>query len=67
MELLSRACKPRRWRLILTMFFIVLADVSRHDFNPARENAGMVAMGVIVLVTWLAFRQMLKLSNRKKP
>ena len=49
------------------MFSIVLADVSRHDFNPARENAGMVAMGVIVLVTWLAFRQMLKLSNRKKP
>ena len=49
------------------MFFTVLAGVSKHDFDPTRENAGMVAMGVIVLVTWLAFRQMLELSNRKKP
>lgn len=46
------------------MWLAVLAEVSKHDFNPMRENAGMVAMGVIVLVTWLAFRQMLKLANR---
>ena len=39
---------------------------SRFAFDPARENGGMLAMGVIVLVTWLAFRQMLKLANRKK-
>ena len=49
------------------MFFAFLTGVSKHDFDPTRENAGMVAMGVIVLVTWLAFRQMLELSNRKKP
>jgi hypothetical protein len=43
---------------------------SKFAFDPARENGGMVAMGVIVLVTWLAFRQMLKLAKRqeeKKP
>ncbi|MDP2270644.1 MAG: hypothetical protein Q8K32_07900 [Archangium sp.] len=48
------------------MFLAVLAQASKHDFDPTRENMGMVAMGVIVLVTWLAFRQMLKPSKRNK-
>jgi hypothetical protein len=36
-----------------------------HDFNPVRENLGMVAMAVIVLVAWLAYRKMIELSRRK--
>ena len=48
------------------MIFAVAETASKFDFDPSRENGGMVAMGVIVLVTWLAFRQMLKLANKKK-
>jgi hypothetical protein len=38
---------------------------SPHDFNPTRENLGMVAMAVVVLVAWLAYRKMMELSRRK--
>lgn len=31
-----------------------------HAFDASRENLGMVAMGVIVLVVWLLFRTWLK-------
>ncbi|MGV3620173.1 MAG: hypothetical protein ACO1OB_05125 [Archangium sp.] len=31
-----------------------------HAFDATRENLGMVAMGVIVLVMWLLFRTWLK-------
>lgn len=48
------------------MLILAAAETSKFAFDPSRENGGMIAMGVIVLVTWLAFRQMLKLANKKK-
>jgi hypothetical protein len=48
------------------MILAAAETASKFEFDPTRENGGMVAMGVIVLVTWLAFRQMLKLANKKK-
>ncbi len=40
---------------------IAVQDTSApHAFDAARENWGMVAMGVIVLVLWLLFRTILK-------
>lgn len=47
------------------MLLAAAADSSRFAFDATRENGGMVAMGVIVLVTWLAFRQMLKFAKKK--
>jgi hypothetical protein len=48
------------------MLLAAADTASKFAFDPTRENGGMVAMGVIVLVTWLAFRQMLKLANNRK-
>ncbi|MFT3712936.1 MAG: hypothetical protein QM817_35235 [Archangium sp.] len=44
---------------------LLAAEPSPHDFNPVRENLGMAAMAVIVLVAWLAYRKMIELSRRK--
>lgn len=49
------------WR----MHLLLLAEANPHDFNPTRENLGMAAMGLIVLVAWLAYRKMIELSRRK--
>lgn len=48
------------------MILAAADTASKFAFDPSRENGGMIAMGAIVLVTWLAFRQMLKLANKKK-
>lgn len=34
-------------------------------FDAAKENIGMVVVGIIILVVWLAFRKMLELSERR--
>ena len=45
---------------------LAAADTSSpFAFNASRENLGMVVMGLIVLVTWLAFRKMVELSEKK--
>jgi len=41
------------------------APVSPHDFNPSRENLGMLTMAVVVLVFWLLYRQMIELTKRR--
>lgn len=41
------------------------APVSPHDFNPSRENLGMLTMAVVVLVFWLLYRQMIELTRRR--
>lgn len=38
-----------------------------HAFNATRENLGMAAMGVIILVVWLLFRVWLKPKPGTKP
>ncbi len=37
-----------------------------HAFDAARENLGMVVVGIIILVVWLLFRRLLK-QNDPKP
>jgi hypothetical protein len=64
MELLATACKPCEWRYDSRPMLLALL-ASKHDFDPTRENGGMLAMGLIVLVTWLAFRQMLRFAKKK--
>ena len=45
---------------------LAAADTSSEfAFNASRENLGMVVMGLIVLVTWLAFRKMMELAEKK--
>ena len=45
---------------------LAAADTSSpFAFNASRENLGMVVMGLIVLVTWLAFRKMMELAEKK--
>ena len=45
---------------------LAAADTSsQFAFNASRENLGMVVMGLIVLVTWLAFRKMMELAEKK--
>jgi hypothetical protein len=41
-----------------------VAPADPHAFNPLNDNVGMVVIAVIILVTWLAFRRMLELSER---
>lgn len=48
-----------------SMSLLLLAEANPHDFDPVRENLGMAAMAVIVLVAWLAYRKMIELSRRK--
>lgn len=50
-----------RWAMLLA------ADVpvDPHAFDATRENLGMAAMALIVLVAWLAYRKMIELSRRK--
>ena len=45
---------------------LAAADASSpFAFNASRENLGMAVMGLIVLVTWLTFRKMMELSERR--
>lgn len=46
---------------------LLAADLpaSSHDFNPSRENLGMLTMAVVVLVFWLLYRQMIELTKRR--
>jgi hypothetical protein len=45
---------------------LAAADASSpYAFDAVKDNLGMVVVAVIVLVTWLAFRRMLELSERK--
>ncbi len=50
------------WPMVL-----LAADVpaSSHDFNPGRENLGMLTMAIVVLVFWLLYRQMIELTRRR--
>lgn len=38
---------------------------SQYAFDAARDNTAMLVMGVVVVITWLAFRKMIQLSERK--
>lgn len=50
------------------MLPLPVADVApdTHAFNPLRENLGMLAMAVIVLVFWLLYRKMIELTKRRE-
>lgn len=46
---------------------LAAADTSsKFDFDASKENLGMVVVGLVVVVLWLAFRKMIELSERKK-
>ncbi len=47
------------------MLFLVTSDAAPSVFNAAKENAGMLAVAVVVLVAWLAFRRILEAPERK--
>ncbi len=50
------------------MLFLVTSDASKVPplvFNATKENAGMLAAAVVVLVAWLAFRRILEAPERK--
>lgn len=38
---------------------------SQFAFDASKENVGMVVMGILVVVLWLAFRKMVELSEKK--
>lgn len=44
----------------------MLLAAEQFAFDPARDNIAMLVMGVIVVITWLAFRKMIQLAQRKK-
>lgn len=50
----------------MTLLLLAAETTDPNAFDPVRENLGMVVMGVIVTVSWLLFRKMLKLSEEKK-
>jgi hypothetical protein len=46
---------------------LAAADTSNaFAFDAATDNLGMIVMGIIVTVSWLAFRRMIELSEEKK-
>ena len=46
---------------------LAAADASNSfAFDAATDNLGMIVMGIIVTVSWLAFRRMIELSEEKK-
>jgi hypothetical protein len=45
---------------------VLAADQSAYAFDAMKDNLGMVAMAIVVIVTWVLFRRMLELSERKK-
>lgn len=45
---------------------LLAADTgSQFAFDASKENVGMVVMGILVVVLWLAFRKMVELSEKK--
>lgn len=48
------------------MVVLAAENASQYAFDASRDNTAMVIMGVIVVVTWLAFRKMIQLAQRKK-
>jgi hypothetical protein len=45
---------------------LLAEESSKSTFNAMRENAGMLAAGVVVIVLWFLLRKMLELSETKK-
>lgn len=45
---------------------LAAATQEPYAFDAAKDNLGMLVMGVIVTASWLLFRKMLKLSEEKK-
>jgi hypothetical protein len=45
---------------------LLAEESSKSAFNSMRENAGMLAAGVVVIVLWFLLRKMLELSETKK-
>ncbi len=45
---------------------LLAAGSDPYAFDAVKDNLGMVVMGVIVTVSWLLFRKMLKLSETRK-
>jgi hypothetical protein len=50
----------------MTPLLLAAETTDRYAFDATWDNLGMVVMGVIVTVSWLLFRKMLKLSEEKK-
>jgi hypothetical protein len=66
MELLAAACKPFARCYMHCMFPLAAAANESNAFDAVKDNIGMAVVGVIVIVTWVGFRRMLELSDRKK-
>lgn len=50
----------------MTLLLLAAETTDPYAFDAAKDNLGMIVMGVIVTVSWLLFRKMLKLSEEKK-
>lgn len=50
----------------MTPLLLAAETTDRYAFDPTWDNLGMVVMGIIVTVSWLLFRKMLKLSEQRK-
>lgn len=48
------------------MPLLAAGSTEPYAFDAVKDNLGMVVMGVIITVSWLLFRKMLKLSADKK-
>lgn len=44
---------------------MLLAADTPFGFDAWKDNLGMVVMGLLVVVLWLAFRKMVELSQKK--